>query len=541
LRAAGVAYAAVELDALAERQAILDLASLTHAISQPADRLAWLAVLRAPWCGLALPDLVAVAEAASTHPTASIAALLEVPERVSELSDDGAERFGRLAQVLCPALDARGRASLASRVRGAWLALAGGATLDDAIDIDAAERFFALLGEHEVAGDVPDWPAFVAALDDLRAETATDPAMRLQVMTLYRAKGLEFDAVIIPGLARGTHGRDPDVLRLRVRGRGLMLAPSRAKGGEEDRIYAYLGHLADDEDDAELARLLYVGCTRARERLHLIASLGVDTDKHGVRSWKPPRARTLLARMWNAVSARVAPPAATTSTAIVPPPRPQSLARLPRGWTAPVPEPGVPVAPGPAPARESLPFDWARETARCIGVVAHRFLAQFGRDGIESWNDKRLAASMPRMRTELAGEGVDEGDLERAAAEVRAALSEILRDARGRWLYAASHSEAASEWALAGIDEGTIAHVVLDRTFVADGVRWIVDFKTGRHEGADPEAFLDREAERYRDQLERYARFVSSLDARPIRLALYHPLLRGWREWEFRAGDGKIG
>ena len=43
--------------------------------------------------------------------------------------------------------------------------------------------------------------------------------------------------------------------------------------------------------------------------------------------------------------------------------------------------------------------------------------------------------------------------------------------------------------------------------------------------------------DRYRDQLNRYARFVSSLDSRPIRLGLYHPLLRGWSEWRYEPSD----
>ena len=61
LRAAGIDFAAVELDPLGARQSILDLMSLAHALLQPADRLATLAVLRAPWCGLLVADLVAVA------------------------------------------------------------------------------------------------------------------------------------------------------------------------------------------------------------------------------------------------------------------------------------------------------------------------------------------------------------------------------------------------------------------------------------------------------------------------------------------------
>ena len=533
LREAHIVYTAVELDALSERQAILDLVALTHALVQPADRLAWLAVLRAPWCGLTLPDLVAVAGSATAHTSRSIAALLETPQVLSMLSGDGRERFLRVAGCLRPALASRGRVPLARRVRGAWLALGGGAVQEQAIDIGAADRYFSLLGEHEVAGDIPDWSAFVAALDDLRAEAASDSSVRVQVMTLHRAKGLEFDTVIMPALARAQRNRDSDVLRWRAREHGLLLAPARARGGEPDRVHEYLRHLAADEDRAELSRLMYVGCTRARERLHLTAALEPTTNEQGILAWRPPNGATALARLWDAECPRVAPPVVNGQA-----PNPGTspaplLARVRRGWNVPLPEPGVPVTRAAEPSRDVLPFDWALETARCVGIVAHRFLAQFGRDGLASWNDARLAASLPRIRTELADEGVDQAELDLAAKDVHRALVNVLTDERGRWLFAPGHAEAASEWALAGIDDGAVAHVVVDRSFVANGVRWIVDFKTGGHEGADVETFLDREKERYRDQLHRYARFVSSLDSHPIRLGLYHPLLRGWREWPF--------
>ena len=125
---------------------------------------------------------------------------------------------------------------------------------------------------------------------------------------------------------------------------------------------------------------------------------------------------------------------------------------------------------------------------------------------------------------------------------MRETVVRVLDDERGRWLLEPGHADARSEWALAGVDDGEIVHVVLDRTFVADGVRWIVDFKTGTHEGGDPEAFLDAEVERYRPQLARYARIVSALDPTPIRLALYHPRVpRGWREVSAAAGAGDVG
>jgi len=153
-----------------------------------------------------------------------------------------------------------------------------------------------------------------------------------------------------------------------------------------------------------------------------------------------------------------------------------------------------------------------------------------------------VAALYPRVTMELRSEGVDGEQLAGATADVDRALRSLLADPRGCWLFDPAHGEAASEWALAAVDDGAIVHVSLDRTFVADGVRWIVDFKTGRHEGGDAGEFLDREIERYRDQLERYARIVRGIDPRPIRVALYFPLVEdGWREWAFEDQAPKAG
>jgi ATP-dependent exoDNAse (exonuclease V) beta subunit len=204
----------------------------------------------------------------------------------------------------------------------------------------------------------------------------------------------------------------------------------------------------------------------------------------------------------------------------------------------------VPANASTAAPRDELPFDWARETAKHVGTIAHRLFAQIARDGLAAWDASRLDSLEPRLRSELAAAGVDESDLAGAVAQAIGAVRRLLSDPRGRWCFDPGHAEAVSEWALAGWDGSGLAHITIDRTFVAGGKRWIVDFKTGTHEGADREAFLDRERERYRDQLERYAKFVRALDARPIRLGLYHPLLGGWREWSYDDGTpapGTIG
>jgi ATP-dependent exoDNAse (exonuclease V) beta subunit len=379
---------------------------------------------------------------------------------------------------------------------------------------------------------VPDWAAFVDALAKLHAEPDSPETARVQVMTMHHAKGLEFDTVILPGLARSPNRRGGGILRWRRRPQGLLLAPMKARGGADDPVYAYLGMLAADEESAELGRLLYVGCTRAKRRLHLTAVLDAVAKEGSPLAWKSPSTGSALAKLWEVPGNAVAAPIASTHVPETPSSQ-RFLVRLPVAWRAPRPGPGVPFAPATLAVPEAPPFDWARATAKHVGTVAHRLFAQIAREGLVAWNAARVATLQGRIHVELAREGVDDAELAGAVAGVSAALSRLLADDRGRWLFDTAHAEARSEWALAGLEGAAIAHIVLDRTFVAEGVRWIVDFKTGTHEGADVDAFLDREAERYRGQLERYARFVRALDARPIRLGIFHPLLGGWREWEY--------
>jgi ATP-dependent exoDNAse (exonuclease V) beta subunit len=533
LRRSGTAHEAIEIDALSDRQVVRDLVSLTHALMQPSDRLAWLSVLRAPWCGLMLPELFALATAADGEGAATLADALSSARARAALSTGGRARFERAAAVLSTALAARGRATLAARARGAWLALGGPACTDEAFDLAAAEQFFALLAQHEEAGEVADWGEFLDALGELRAGPAAngESSPKVKVMTLHKAKGLEFDTVILPGLAARAWRSDAPLLRWRQRPDGVLLAPMRARGGDKDPVYEYLTALEREEEDAELGRLLYVGCTRAKERLHLIAGLETKIDAGGASRWVAPPSDSAFAKLWEAVPTPPPPGKAAGASAPLPAPK---LSRLPESWRAPAMPSGIPpLHEAERRAPEAAPlFDWARETARHIGTVAHRLCRQIGDEGLNAWNDARISELRARIAGELAHEGVAAADLDAAAALVQTALRKMLGDPRGRWLFDASHREAASELALTSRRESAVVDVVLDRSFVdAEGARWIVDLKFSRHEGADVHAFLDNERERYRAQLEGYAEAMRGLDARPIRLGLYFPLLGGWREW----------
>ncbi|MEP7062238.1 MAG: UvrD-helicase domain-containing protein [Betaproteobacteria bacterium] len=542
LRDAGIAYDAVKLDALAERPLSRDLLWLARALSQPADTLATMSVLRAPWCGLALPDLLVVAEASLARAPGLVVHDRSIDAR---LSDDGARRLRALADVFARVSGTR-ELPLATRTRAAWFALGGPACYgSDPSNIVAADAMLALIARHDRGGDIDDWDAMQDEAADLKADAPAVGDSKVKVMTLHAAKGLEFDAIVLPGLARWARGGTSTLLRWRARqgDRALLIGTPRARDEESpDPIDAWLKTLEDDDAAAELARLLYVGFTRARRRLHMTAvGVAAADPKSGEVQWKAPRRNTSLAMLWHALAATANTPLIEPGTGgnaggeAAPP-----LCRLPAGHRGIDTPDDLESLRLPDVAGTALIYDWAQADAAAIGTVVHRMLARIASDGVDT---VALARLRPRIEAELASLGVvrgDKADDDDAVARVIDAITNTLADPLGRWLFDPTHVDAASEWALTTVADTGTQRIAIDRTFIADGVRWIVDFKTSRHEGSDVDAFLDSERSRHAEQLERYARALSAMDGRPIMLALYFPALARLHAWPFAAAPSEV-
>jgi ATP-dependent exoDNAse (exonuclease V) beta subunit len=534
LQQAGLRFRAVDIDQLGERPVVQDLLALTRALLHAADRPAWLAILRAPWCGLTLADLLTLA-GDDLH--AVVWDLLRDEGRIARLSEDGRSRVARLRAVLEAALVERGRLPLRRWVEGTWMALGGPACLDNRTSLEDAAAYLDLLEASTEGADLTDLESFTEKVSALFAQPDVEADGTLQLLTVHKAKGLEFDTVIVPGLGRRPRPDEPVLLQWleRVRPRGqpdLLLAPIRATGADEDRIYKYVKGVDKEKGDHESTRLLYVAATRARKRLHLLAHLRQDavTGKLGT-----PEASTLLSKIWDAVrpgferAAEAVPEVPLPpQVAVAAPPPVTAIRRLPADWQLPAPPPEVAWQAPPEVSLEEeaerISFEWVRQIQRHVGTVVHALLQRIATTGEQRWGAANIRAA-------LLVEGVPHTDLEQAVARVETAFRATLQDERGRWILA-PHQDAHSEYALAGTVNGRTRHFIVDRTFVDESsVRWIIDYKTGTHEGGDLEGFLDSEQARYRLQLEHYAALMRGLDARPIRLGLYFPLLQAWREW----------
>ena len=296
LRRADIRWQATDIDALATTPAVTDLLSLAAALTDPDDRLAWHSLFRAPWIGLGLLDLELLAETRRWNP--------QVLRRASEqLSDDGRRRLARLIAALDTWLPMLHELPPRTLLESIWVQCGGPAAYGTDAAIDHAEHFLDLVDKLGAEGlDIDRLRRAAANL--FAAESAE---ANLQILTIHKAKGLEFDHVLLPFLDRQTRPSDAPLLRWRLQDDRLLLAYR-----DTGPLYEWLAQEDRQRERHELQRLLYVACTRARRTLLLSATHPGDS---------PPAPGSLLRLLWPRAASlpvetlhRQAPPVKSTGT-----------------------------------------------------------------------------------------------------------------------------------------------------------------------------------------------------------------------------------
>lgn len=530
-------YRAVQFNPLAETPLIRDLVSLTVALQQPADQLAWLALMRAPFIGLTLADLERLTGDGDGCLLAS--ALLDpLAGSEADLSADGASRLARVAPILQRAARLRGRAPVREVVESAWQHLGGPACLGHEAELNDAATYFDLLDRLEQEGLPLDRDTLDQHLEDLWAEPDARAHGHLQVMTIYAAKGLQFDTVIVPGLNKDTGGDGQKLMHWfeLAESERIVLSPMRNVDEKESArrsgdLVKFISGVERQRQKLENGRLLYVAATRAVHSLYLLGA--VEANRGGAFT---PRPTTLLGELWPAIGNDQEPILQQQLAALDDPTARSGSAedtgvaqvhrRLAADWRTPQP----PTAHVREPAEltetpEYVEFSWAGEDARLAGNLVHRLLQHIAEEGAARWRQEGgMGGREDWCRQQLRRDGVHGSMADRIIDRTTQAVERCLASDRGRWILA-DHTEAACEYPVTAILDGRPSNLVLDRTFVEDGTRWIIDYKTSSHAGGDLDTFLANEQERYRSQLRRYRKALEMTEDRTVRTALYFPLL----------------
>ena len=509
-------FQALEIEALNERQTVLDALTLTRALLHRADRVHWLALLRASWCGLTLADLHALA--ADNH-FASIWQLMHDKNRLQTLSPDGQMRLLHVRNVLDEALAEQGRMPLRRWCESTWLKLGGAHTLISAGDNRDVQAFFDLV-EKLATGNALDFTQLDTAMQKLYAKPDIDANDKLQFLTIHGAKGLEFDCVILPALNRPPRNPDSPLMlweELQIDSKPhLLAAPYAKKSKANASIYDYIKQLETARINNETARLLYVAATRTMRKLHLIGT--VKFNENGLA----PAKRTLLELLWLKLGAEFANAETLTNNKqqiqklseftpklmrLTAPAIPEFL----RKNAASKPKFNVQSASKNLTIATNLAVDCGNllnlaadcgnllNLAADCGTLAHLYMEMIANNNLSDWPASRIDACSQAMCFWLLQKGHAEKDVNIQVANIVKALIKTTTSPQGAWIVAPRPSRQA-ELSISALDEnGEPQEHRIDLMFIEENARWIIDYKLT---AADE---ISAVTEAHRAQLERYA------------------------------------
>jgi len=536
LKSEGIAYAGIDIQPLDELPAVIDVLTLCKAICREDDRVAWLSLLRGPWCGLSLYDIKQLVGRQDVTVWSQLQYAI-----TDSLGDDAKQNLSRFVSHLEQVMTQRQQVPLASLTRWAWLGLGGQSTLFEA-SVEDIETVFALIGELEKGGDLPSMRDLDKALTGLYAQPQSgvgEASPRVVVSTMHKSKGLQYHTVILPGLSNPPRNSDKEVLmwaeaQSRTGGSDLLLAPFT--GNVDDSLhYQYLRYLDAKRSGNETIRLMYVAATRAEKKLVLIARAKLDTKTSTIR---PPTKSTLLATVWDSLESKFNFALPEPELSHEAEPISQTLSRLPSDFVVPfydsiewqvgeqlnsalkVPDDSA-----------SIEYEWATEVATGVGIVLHDWLQYNGSNILSIEVGPSLVR---RWRAELLNLRVSFQALDYAVQRLILAVRNIQNQHEAHFLFR-DYPESNNEFTLSAIENGSVNKYRLDRTFVDDaGTRWIVDYKSTAHDNDDVAEFAAEQVRsRHKVQLEKYGFLFSQVDARPIQLAVYFPLLQQLISWPY--------
>ena len=535
LKQAEIDYIGVDIQPLNQTQSVLDVLALCKALTRLDDKVSWLALLRGPWCGLSLASIKTLL------PDVRLPVWQQLTSQAKQqqLEDEQARRLGRFIDIMDKALQQRQQVSLHDVCRWAWQQLGGEHTLLDASAEDI-EVVFSLIQQLEQAGDLLSVNELDKALEGLYARSQSTAENPVIVSTIHNSKGLQYDTVILPGLGRGSGNDAREILmwaeKIDASGQSsLLLAPLETENNPNTHYY-YLRKLEYQRASYETLRLLYVACTRAKRGLILIAAM--NHNSKGELS--KPRAGTLLSTVWEQLQDefQIQQQPAEEQVAVID----QTLQRLPDdfqyhqkpsvNWQG---KQNISLQEEETRSADDIEYEWATEMAQAVGIVLHDWL-QFYSQELNTF--KIDDAQKQRWRAEFKAMNLPDDRINIATKRMCIAIENMQQHDKAKWIFG-NHQHQENEYALSTFENGIVKTWRIDRTFVDENnTRWIIDYKSTYHsthnQDGDIKQFVDQQIEeRHKAQLDNYGKLFAQIEDREIKLGVYFPLLKEWREWGY--------
>jgi ATP-dependent helicase/nuclease subunit A len=490
------------------------------------------------------------------------------------------------------AIQQQQRKSLRQWVEGTWIALGGPACLQQPADIKNTQLFFELLETLDVNTVLEKRNSLEVAVKKLFAMADPDSDEKIQIMTIHKSKGLEFDHVIVPGLEHPSRAPDKDLLkwyeRLSEDGHNqLIIAPISAKGKYQnsasasasatktksvDATFAHVSAHEKKKERYELCRLLYVACTRAKSRLYLMAQIKPDSKDESLHA--TPTKGSLLSVIWQPVVSKIIVhkkesdaaegdiptskysqnesdgalvealekegSTVTYDRAAIDQARP--IRRLNSSWCLPSLPEGKLLDPYVPYYQHKNPLDLVdpstsavlgSQTPRHVGTLTHRLLQDIGEKGIDVWQQRDLENSADFWRNRLMTMGVPLSELNAAVQQVKCSIAMVLQDKNNAWIFSENNISLRHEYPITVKKGNSANNFIIDLLVETSDATWVIDFKTSQPADQETqECFLEREKSLYQENMRNYKTGIKEMGYSQVKCALYFPLLSALTVYE---------
>jgi ATP-dependent helicase/nuclease subunit A len=284
LRKRGIPYYVLAGKGFYQREEIQDILSLLRFVENRTDEIALVSALRSPLCGLSDETLYWLRQQAERRPTSGVehhsllSSLLD-HQQANALSIAQRPLVARAAELLTHLLGRRNRVSIADLIEDILVATNYEAIQATCFDghqrVANLRKLVELARGFEERGPhfLRDFITFIAQFAEMETreseaqiESGADDAV--QIMTVHKAKGLEFPVVIIPDLARKLRSSVPNPAFDRGLGIGMKV-PDQRGFLHDTKLRQRVEQQIQWREFFENQRLLFVAATRAKDYLIL--------------------------------------------------------------------------------------------------------------------------------------------------------------------------------------------------------------------------------------------------------------------------------